>query len=824
MDDGRTQLKKLYEHSAGRFGEAEFRRALARHLLQTTGLEPAAAEPRHWLHATAALARRMLLKRWAEVRIKREKQGAKEVCYLSMEFLVGRLLTDTLRSLGILEACRQQFTEFGCSIDDVAERETDPGLGNGGLGRLAACLLDSTAVVGVPAYGYGIRYEFGIFAQRIEDGWQKEEPDAWLRHGAPWEFPRPDVAYRVKFHGRMEGDRWVDTTDVGATAFDVPVPGYRSESINTLRLWSVQAPMEIDLALFNDGNYLGAVSGKAHWESLTRVLYPHDGTIAGRELRFKQEHFFVSASLQDIIQRLMRHGRSLDDLPRFVAIQINDTHPAMSVAELMRLLIDEHAMNWDRAWHITLRTISYTNHTLMPEALETWPLEFFERMLPRHLQIICRINHGFLSAVASSHPGDHDLLRRVSLIDETDGRRVRMAHLAFVGSHHVNGVSQIHTRLMRETAFADLDRVLPKRIVNITNGIAPRRWLAQVNPGLSQLVSARIGDGWMKDLDKLRCLAPLAEDGAFRAQFLAAKDIAKRRLAEHILATMRVYVDPNSLFDVQIKRIHEYKRQLLKVLHAIALYNRIRRNPGVHNLPRTIIIAGKAAPSYKMAKLIIKLVNDVARVVNNDPIVGDRLKLLFLPNYGVSLAEKIVPATDLSEQISTAGTEASGTGNMKLSLNGALTIGTLDGANLEIRAAVGAQNFFSFGLTAPEVVNLVSNQYDPTDFVHRDLELEAVIALLAGGFFSPEHPERFREIVECLTKRGEKYCVLADFRSYLDCQDRVDALYLDREEWSRRAILNVAHMGMFSSDRAVAEYAREIWLITPSASETARRP
>ena len=797
--------------SAAILDKPAIRRSLEQHLLQETGIEPEVAEPKHWLYATAAFTRGLLLERWAIARRNKEKQGAKEACYFSMEFLIGRLLMDTLRSLGIHEAFSELLAEVGCNIEEVAEQEPDAGLGNGGLGRLAACLLDSTAAVGVPAYGYGIRYEFGMFAQRIEGGWQNEEPDHWLRSGGPWEFPRPDLTYPVRFHGRIVDNNWVETSDVLATAFDVPIPGYRSDTVNTLRLWSARAPRELDLRRFNEGDHLGAVDDKAHWESLTRVLYPHDGTEAGRELRFRQQYFFVSASLQDILARMKRQKRRVEDLPRFVAVQINDTHPAISVAELMRLLMDENGLGWTEAWDITQRTISYTNHTLMPEALETWPLSFFERMLPRHLQIIYRVNELFLADVAARHPGDVDLLRRVSFIDEQGERRVRMAHLAFVGSHAVNGVSKIHTDLMRQTVFADFDRLLPGRIVNITNGIAPRRWLAQVNPSLSRLITSRIGDGWMRDLGQLEQLVPLADDADVRAQFRAAKAVNKARLAEHILDSVGVGVDPASLFDVQIKRIHEYKRQILKLLHAVALYNRIRRDPGAHRQARTIIFAGKAAPGYAMAKLIIKLVNDVARMVNNDPMVGDRLKVLFLPNYGVSLAERIIPAADLSEQISTAGTEASGTGNMKMALNGALTVGTLDGANIEIREAVGPENFFAFGLSTSEVTELKERAYDPMEYVNADPELQEILGQLAHGFFSPAQRDLFHPILQSLTKRSEQYCVLADFRSYVDAQSAVDQLYPDSEEWSRRAILNVARMGAFSSDRAVLDYSRAIW-------------
>jgi starch phosphorylase len=799
------------------------RRSLERYLLQATGIEPESAEPQHWLYATAALARSLVLDKWADARRRKEKQGAKEVCYLSMEFLIGRLLMDTLRSLGIHEVCSESLAEAGCSIEEVAELEADAGLGNGGLGRLAACLLDSTAAVGIPAYGYGIRYEFGMFSQRIDEGWQNEEAEHWLRFGGPWEFPRPDLTYPVKFYGQVvretiDGvirDRWTGTNDVLATAFDVPVPGYRSDTVNTLRLWSARAPRELDLRRFNEGDHLGAVGDKAHWESLTRVLYPHDGTPAGRELRFKQEYFFVSASLQDILARLKRQKRSLRELPSLIALQINDTHPAMAVPELLRLLMDDHGLAWEEAWDLTRRTISYTNHTLMPEALETWPLHFFETLLPRHLQIIYRINDLFLKDVAACHPHDGDLLRRVSLIDEHGERRVRMANLAFIGSHHVNGVSKIHTSLMRQTVFADLDRLLPGKIVNVTNGVAPRRWLAQVNPELSRLTTSRIGDGWMSDLDQLEGLAAFAADAEFQNAFRAAKLESKRQLAVSIQENVGVQVAPAAMFDVQIKRIHEYKRQLLKLLHAVVLYNRIRRDPQAGHSQRAIIFAGKAASGYAMAKLIIKLINDVAKTVNSDPLVGDRLKLLFLPNYGVSLAERIIPAADLSEQISTAGTEASGTGNMKMALNGALTVGTLDGANIEIRDAVGPENFFAFGLTTTGVADLKAAGYDPIAYIRQNPELQLALDMIGNGFFSRDHRSLFQPVIQSLTTGGDHYYLMADFAPYLAIQSEIEALYADKAEWTRRAILNVARTGQFSSDRAIGDYSRDIWATKP---------
>jgi starch phosphorylase len=618
-------------------------------------------------------------------------------------------------------------------------------------------------------------------------------------------------------HG-IARDRWLDASHVLATAFDVPILGFRSQTVNTLRLWSARAPRELDLRRFNEGDHLGAVDDKNNWESLTRVLYPDDGTAAGRELRFKQEYFFVSASLQDILMRLKRQKRSFDDLPRFVAIQINDTHPALAVAELMRLLVDVHGFEWDHAWRLTQRVIAYTNHTLMPEALETWPLRYFETMLPRHLQIIYRINDDLLKKAGAQHSGDLGLLQRISFIDERGERRVRMANLAFVGSHRVNGVSKLHTALMQETVFADLNRLFPTRIVNITNGITPRRWLVESNPALSRLVSGRIGEGWMRDLNQLERLAEQAEDPAVREQFWLAKQANKQRLATFIQERCGIRVNPSSLFDVQIKRIHEYKRQLLNLLHVVALYNRIRSDPGGAYLPRTVIFAGKVAPGYAMAKLIIKLINDVAKIVNSDPLVGDRLKVLFIPNYSVSLAERIIPAADLSEQISTAGMEASGTGNMKLALNGALTIGTLDGANIEIREAVGQENFFAFGLTSEDVARLKASGYDPLDHGRGCPDLIQALDMIGHGIFSPDQPALFRPIVESLTT-GDRFFVMADSASYLAAQAQVEALYPNHHEWSRRAILNVARMGPFSSDRTVLDYARTIWTAAPLSQE-----
>ena len=807
------------------------RRRLEEHLLHGLGKDPASAQGRDWLFATAALVRGLLAERRIEAARRHDRRDGKRVCYLSMEFLLGRLLTDALRSLGLYEICHEALAEHGHDLEEIAETEDDAALGNGGLGRLAACLMDSMATIGVPGYGYGIRYEYGMFRQQIEDGWQAERPDEWLRFGNPWEFPRPDLQYPVSFCGRVETERdqqgrlrhrWVDTEDMLAIAYDVAVPGFRSDTVNTLRLWSARAQRELDLKHFNEGDHARAVEHKNRWENLSRVLYPNDATEAGQRLRLKQQYFFVSASIQDILHEFMQAGRPFAELPDKVAIQINDTHPALGIAELMRLLVDQYLVDWDQAWDITRRSFAYTNHTLMPEALETWPLRFFEEFLPRHLQIIYEINDRFLKEVARRFPEDTDLLRRVSLIDEDGERRVRMAHLAFLGSQVVNGVSKVHTELMRETVFADFARLFPGRIVNVTNGITPRRWLDQANPGLAELITARIGEHWRTDLDALEALAPLADDPEFRRAFRTVKRANKERLAAYLRAQCGVEADPDSLFDVQIKRIHEYKRQLLNVLHVVTLYNRLRADPGAEVAPRTVIFAGKAAPGYVMAKRIIKLIHSVAAAVNQDPAVAGRLKVAFVPDYGVSAAEVIIPAADLSEQISTAGTEASGTGNMKLALNGALTIGTLDGANIEIREAVGAENFFAFGLTVQEIAALKNAGYDPLARYESDPELKAVLDLIAGGHFSPQEPDLFRPIVESLTQGGDRYLLLADYAAYIACQRTVESVYRDPEEWTRRAILNAARMGSFSSDRAVRDYAETIWRIAPEALERHR--
>jgi starch phosphorylase len=680
------------------------------------------------------------------------------------------------------------------------------------------------ATMDLPGYGYGIRYEYGMFTQRIENGYQVEHPDNWLRYGNPWDFPRPEELFPVKFGGHVvqyQTDQgkthfhWVDTEDVMAMACDTPVPGYDTSTVNNMRLWTAKASRDFNLKYFNEGNYIKAVEDKNESENLSKVLYPDDTTIMGRELRLKQQYFFVCASLQDILRRFTKFHSSFDELPNRVAIQLNDTHPAIAIPELMHVLIDIHHLDWDHAWGITRRIFSYTNHTLMPEALETWPVGLFEALLPRHLQIIYEINYHFLEEVRHCYPGDGERLARMSIVDETGGRRLRMAHLAIVGSHRVNGVSQIHTDLMKKTIFSDFAQFFPDKIINITNGITPRRWLHQANPALSALITSSIGKAWLTDLMQLKQLVPLAQDVAFRERFRAVKTANKAGLAELLKIRLKLEVDPSSMFDVQIKRIHEYKRQLLNVLHIVTRYNRIKEGRAEGMAPRTVIFGGKAAPGYAMAKLIIKLIHSVGDVVNNDPAVGNLLKVAFIPDYNVSNAEKIIPACDLSEQISMAGTEASGTGNMKLGLNGALTIGTLDGANIEMGDEVGRDNIFIFGLTAGEADTLAKDRYDPWDFYNANAELRHALDMIARGFFSPDDPNRFRPIFDALTGQGDRYLLLADYESYIACQERVDALYRDPEEWAKRAILNVAGMGKFSSDRTIGEYADRIWGVKP---------
>ena len=818
------RIKGSFDYDTPGVDAAALRRALANRLYFSIGKDTLTATDRDWFQAAALVTRERLMERWMATMRSYYEQDVKRVYYLSLEFLIGRVLNNSLLNLGLHERFGAMFGELGLDADRIETQEHDAALGNGGLGRLAACFLDSMATLRLPGYGYGIRYDYGMFTQKLQDGHQIEHPDNWLRYGNPWEFPRPEVLYQIKFHGRsvefvdekgVLRHHWVETDDVMAMAYDTPIPGYGTNTVNNMRLWSAKATRDFDLRLFNQGDYILAVEDKTESENLSKVLYPSDSTMFGKELRLKQQYFFVCASLHDILFRYRKLDQSFAKLPQKVAIQLNDTHPSLAIAELMRVLVDTHELTWEDAWDITVPTFAYTNHTLLPEALETWPVPLLAAVLPRHLEIIYEINHRFLQQVRHQEPGDVDLLRRVSIIDDAGEKRVRMAHLAIVGSHRVNGVAALHTQLMRETIFRDFDRLFPGRIVSITNGITPRRWLNQANPGLATLVNARIGTGWVMDLSKLDALGKLATDRKFQAQFMAVKRANKQRLAQLVLARLGLEIDVDTLFDVQVKRMHEYKRQLLNVLHVITLYQRLIDDPQAQRVPRTVIFAGKAAPSYYMAKLIIKLIHDVGDVVNNDPRVGGRLKVVFVPNYDVSSAAIIIPAADLSEQISTAGTEASGTGNMKLALNGALTIGTLDGANVEIRDAVGEDNIFIFGLTTDGASALRQQGYNPWDWIHGNPELGRVLDMIATGYFSGDEPERYRPLVDSLTVGGDHYLVLADYADYVACQERVDHLYRDQHAWAEKAVLNVARMGWFSSDRSIAEYADKIWGVKP---------
>ncbi|MCY4756025.1 glycogen/starch/alpha-glucan phosphorylase [Pelomonas aquatica] len=802
---------------------AAFETAYERELAQSShGATPQAA-----LHAAAIACRETLARRWAQTQVEDAARGDKapvrRVHYLSMEFLMGRALSNALAALKLAAPLDARLAEQGLSLGDVLEREPDAALGNGGLGRLAACFLDSFAELELPSFGYGLRYRYGMFTQLIQQGRQLEQPDDWMRDSPAWELPRHDLRYAVGFGGRVEVDasgvrRWMPADRIEAQAFDFIVPAHHSQRVSTLRQWQAMAA-PIEFKPFCDGNYARAARHQVLADALNWVLYPDDSTEAGRELRLKQEAFLVSASLQDLVARHLREFGSLHNLGRTNAIHLNDTHPALAPAELMRLLLDEHGLGWDEAWKITRQAVAYTNHTLMPEALETWAVRMFENLLPRHLEIIYEINHRFLEELKLRFPGDHALAARVSLIDEGSHgqhghgeRRVRMASLALVASHRVNGVAALHSDLMVQTIFADYARIWPERFHNVTNGVTPRRWLQQANPALSTLLDGRIGDGWRKDLAELAELKPLAADRELGAEFLAVKRANKERLAAVIRRELGVSVNVDSLFDIQIKRIHEYKRQLLNLLHVIARYQAIRDNPGADWVPRTVIIAGKAASAYQMAKSIVRLAHDVARVINSDPRVGDRLKLVFLPNYGVTLAETIIPAADLSEQISTAGTEASGTGNMKFGMNGALTIGTWDGANIEMAEAMGVENMFVFGLRADAVARIKQLGYDPRLYVEENRQLKRVIDAIAAGVFSNGDTERYRSLVDSLLQR-DVYLLMADFADYVATQAKVDALFADRAAWGQRALRNIAGMGPFSSDRTIAEYVDRVWSV-----------
>jgi starch phosphorylase len=803
---------------------ADVPRGIEDHLLKSVGVAPALATPTELMQAVARVAREQLSRRWVETQARERTDKARRVYYLSMEFLIGRTLGNAVAALELQQGVAAGLALHAQRLEDVADREPDAGLGNGGLGRLAACFLDSMATLGLPSFGYGIRYEYGMFAQEIDKGCQVEYPDPWLADGTPWEFPRSGVSYPVRFGGWVEhvgsGDavqaHWRPAAEVAAKAHDMVVPGHGTPKVSTLRLWKAVAPAHIDLHAFNTGDYARAAGVKNEYENISWVLYPNDSTPAGRELRLRQEYFFVAASVQDILARHLEEHGTLANLADKVAIHLNDTHPAIGVAELMRVLCDEHGMAWKDAWSITRRTFSYTNHTLMPEALETWPVGLMQHVLPRHLEIIFRINQELLDHAAKQRPGDLGFLARLSLIDESGERRVRMANLSVVGSHKVNGVSALHSDLLVKTIFADFAALWPERFTNMTNGVTPRRWLAQANPGLAGLLDRTLGPRWRLDLDQLQALHDLKGKAAFRDEFSAAKRANKVRLAGLIRQRTGVVVDPASLFDVQVKRIHEYKRQLLNVLHVVTRYQAIVADPGADWQARTVIFAGKAASSYATAKAIIRLIHDVGSVVNADPRVAGRLKVVFVPNYSVSAAEVIMPGADLSEQISTAGTEASGTGNMKLALNGALTIGTDDGANIEIRENVGDDNIFIFGLRTPEVQAQRASGYQPMRLYESNPTLKAVLDAIAGGAFSPDEPGRYRGLIDSLLWGGDHYLLLADYASYVETQARVDALYRQPAEWATRAIANVAGMGAFSSDRTIRDYATQIWGMTPN--------
>ncbi|CFQ46203.1 MULTISPECIES: glycogen phosphorylase [Yersinia] len=793
--------------------------SIAYKLMFIVGKDPTIATQHDWLNATLFAVRDRMVERWLRSNRAQLSQDVRQVYYLSMEFLLGRTLSNALLSMGIYEDIEQALDEMGLNLSELLQEENDPGLGNGGLGRLAACFLDSLATLALPGRGYGIRYEYGMFSQKIVNGQQMESPDNWLEYGNAWEFPRHNTRYKVRFGGRIQQEgsktRWLETEEILACAYDQIIPGFDTDATNTLRLWSAQASNEINLGKFNQGDYFAAVEDKNHSENVSRVLYPDDSTYSGRELRLRQEYFLVSATVQDILNRHWTMHQTFDNLADKIAIHLNDTHPVLSIPEMMRLLIDEHKFSWMDAWDVVQQVFSYTNHTLMTEALETWPIDMIGKILPRHLQIIFDINDHFLKLVQEQHPDEPELLARVSIIDETHGRQVRMAWLAVIASHKVNGVSALHSELMVQSLFADFARIFPNRFCNKTNGVTPRRWLGLANRPLAAVLDDSIGHNWRTDLSQLSELEKNLDYPSFLLALRKAKLENKKRLAIYIAQKLNIVVDPAALFDVQIKRIHEYKRQLLNVLHVITRYNRILEAPDEKWVPRVVIFAGKAASAYYNAKQIIRLINDVAKVINSDQRINNLLKVVFIPNYSVSLAQLIIPAADLSEQISLAGTEASGTSNMKFALNGALTIGTLDGANVEIREHVGADNIFIFGNTTEQVEALRNSGYNPRKYYDEDPELHLALTQIATGTFSPEEPQRYTSLFDSLVNLGDHYQLLADYRSYVDTQDKVDALYRHPDEWTRKALLNIANMGYFSSDRTIQEYADEIWHIKP---------
>ncbi len=803
-----------------------FRDRFTYYLRYVRGLELAEAQPADHLAALQLTIREVLIDRAVATRRAQVEREPKTVYYLSLEYLLGRLVDNNLIATGLREVAREAIAGLGLDLDCIVEEEPDPGLGNGGLGRLAACFLESLATLDYPALGYGLRYDFGIFRQEFVDGWQRERPDTWLKGGYAWEIARPDLTVAVHLGGTLstvagkDGEPrtvWSVSRVLYGVPHDVLVAGYGTQTVSILRLWKAEAPDEFDYDVFSKGDFLAAVEGRERAEAVTKLLYPSDEAEAGRELRLTQEYFLVACSVADVVRRFReRHGTRWELFPEKVALQLNDTHPALAIAELMRFFLDEVGLPWERAWTLTRATCGYTQHTVLAEALETWPVNLANRLIPRHVQIIFDINKRFLEEVGTLYPGNADRLRKVSLVQEDGERRLRMAHLAIVGSHRVNGVARLHTELLRTEVFREFAQMWPDRFVSITNGITPRRWLLACNPRLAAAITARIGDAWIRDLERLRDLLPFAEDRAFQDEFLAIKRANKVDLVPVVRELCGVTIDPDSLFDVQVKRMHEYKRQLLNAMHIIALYRRLKDGPRTEVTPRTFIFGAKAAPAYRMAKLVIRLINGIAEVINADPEVSGKLKMVFLPDYRVTIAGVVIPAADLSEQISTAGMEASGTGNMKLALNGALTVGTLDGANIEIRDAVGEDNIFIFGHTAEQVTELRQpGRYNPWDLMRNNAELAGVVEALRDGTFANGDAAMLREIWSSLVEHGDRFMHLADFRSYADAQARAGALFADRRTWAAKAIRNVACMGVFSSDRAVREYVREVWNLTP---------
>ncbi|MGH7493225.1 MAG: glycogen/starch/alpha-glucan phosphorylase [bacterium] len=826
MNKTPSPARELGEEVRTGMSAGALKRAILDHLHFAQARTPQLAARNDWYMALAYTIRDRMLDNWIKTVSQYGGKGLRAVGYLSAEFLLGPHLANNIVNLCIQNEVEQAVAELGLELKDLIAQEEEPGLGNGGLGRLAACFLDSLATLEIPAIGYGLRYEFGIFDQTIREGWQVEITDKWLQKGNPWEMPRPEIVYYVNFGGRTETGpdeqgkyrvRWIPNQVVKGVAYDTPISGYRVTTTNLLRLWKSEAVESFDFEAFNVGDYYRAVEEKVVSETISKVLYPNDEPEAGKRLRLMQQYFFVSCSLQDMIRLHQLRGEHFATFHETFAAQLNDTHPAIAVAELMRLLIDEHELEWETAWHITQSTLAYTNHTLLPEALEKWPLPLFASLLPRHLEIIFEINRRFLKEVKQRFPNDEARAARLSLIDESGEKYIRMANLASAGSFAINGVAALHSELLKQTVLRDFYEMSPEKFHNVTNGVTPRRWMVQCNPALSSLITRRLGDGWPSNLEaELRGLERFAEDSGFQEEWWQIKLENKRRLAAAIKERTGIVVDPSTLFDIQVKRFHEYKRQHLNVLHVITLYNSIKRDPGREVTPRTVIFGGKAAPGYVMAKLIIKLINSVAEVVNSDPEVNGRLKVIFFPDFNVKNSETIYPAADLSEQISTAGKEASGTGNMKFAMNGALTIGTLDGANVEIREEVGAENFFLFGLAAQEVHDLKGRGYNPRGFYESNPRLRETVDQIAAGVFSRGDRDLFRPLVDALFQ-GDEYMLLADFQSYLDCQDRVSAAFRDRRQWTRMSILNTARMAKFSSDRAIREYCEKIWKINPKS-------